>query len=87
MISVIVEVVYLDSLPVVGLNNMEVEAVHSSPWCQEDTALLVKMSADIHQNLIQQMICDIICETVKGTQGMTEKKSPSVTCDKPCAYC
>lgn len=33
---------------------MEVEAVHASSWCQEDTALLVKMSAHVHQNLIQQ---------------------------------
>lgn len=53
-ISVVVEVSYLNSLSVVGLYNMEVEAVHASSWCQENTALLVKMSAHVHQNLMQQ---------------------------------
>lgn len=53
-ISVIVDMLYLNSLSIVGLYNMEVEAVHASSWCQEDTALLVKMSAHVHQNLMQQ---------------------------------
>lgn len=33
---------------------MEIEAVHASPWCQEDTGLLVKMRSHIHQNLVQE---------------------------------
>lgn len=49
-----VEVSYLNSLSVVGLYNMEIEAVHASSWCQEDTGLLVKMSAHIHQNLVKE---------------------------------
>lgn len=53
-ICFIVGVSYLNSLSIVGLYNMEVEAVHASSWCQEDTAFLVKMSAHIHQNLMQQ---------------------------------
>lgn len=42
---------YLNSLSVVGLHNMEAEAVHASPWCQEDAGFLVKMSSHVHQNL------------------------------------
>lgn len=33
---------------------MEIEAVHASPWCQEDTGLLVKMRSHIHQNLVEE---------------------------------
>ena len=33
---------------------MEVKAVHASSWCQEDTALLVKVRTHVHQNLTQQ---------------------------------
>lgn len=79
----VVEVLYLDSLSVVGLHNMEVEAVHSSPWCQEDTALLVEMCADIHQNLIRQMTKDI--NSKQHTHGMADKKK--VTGHKQWAYC
>lgn len=53
-ITVKAELSYLNSLSIVGLHNMEVEAVHPSSWCQEDTALLVKMSAHVHQDLSQQ---------------------------------
>lgn len=52
--TVKVEVLYLNSLSIVGLYNMEVEAVHPSSWCQEDTALLVEMSPHVHQDLIRQ---------------------------------
>lgn len=45
------EVLYLDSLSVVGLHNMETEAVHAPSRCQEDAGLLVKVSSHIHQNL------------------------------------
>ena len=51
---IIVEVSYLNSLSIVGLYNMEVEAVHAPSWRQEHTALLVKMIAHVHQNLMQQ---------------------------------
>lgn len=50
-ITVIAELSYLNSLSVVGLYNMEVEAVHPSSRCQEDAALLVKVSAHVHQDL------------------------------------
>lgn len=33
---------------------MEIEAVHTSSWCQEDAGLLVKMSAHVHQDLQEQ---------------------------------
>lgn len=49
--NVIADLSYLNSLSVVGFYNMEVEAVHPSSWRQEDTALLVKMSAHVHQDL------------------------------------
>lgn len=52
--TVKVNVLYLNSLPIVGLHNMEVEAVHPSAWGQEDTALLVEMSAHVHQDLIRE---------------------------------
>lgn len=42
------EIAYLDSLSVVGFNNVEVETVYTSSWCQENAALLVKMSAHVH---------------------------------------
>lgn len=42
-----VEVFYLDSLSVVGLYNMEIEAVHASSGCQKDAGFLVKMSSHI----------------------------------------
>lgn len=42
---------YLNCLSVVGLHNVEAEAVHTSPWCQEDAGLLVKMSSHVYQNL------------------------------------
>lgn len=42
---------HLNCLPVVGLHNMEAEAVHASPRCQEDAGLLVKVSSHVHQDL------------------------------------
>lgn len=38
---------YLDSLSVVGLYDMEIEAVHASSGCQKDTGFLVKVSSHI----------------------------------------
>lgn len=49
-----VEWAYLNSLSIVGLHHMEVEAVHPPPWCQEHTTFLVKMSAHVNQNLNRQ---------------------------------
>lgn len=46
--TIITNVLYLNGLSVVGLYNMEIEAVHTSSWCQEDAGLLVKMSAHVH---------------------------------------
>lgn len=37
---------------------MEIEAVDPSSWCQEDTALLVKVIAHIHQNLNNKRISE-----------------------------
>lgn len=34
---------------------MEVKAVHPSPWGQEDTAFLVKMTTHIHQDLKRRL--------------------------------
>lgn len=42
---------YLYGLPVVCLHHMEIEAVHPSSRSKEDTALLVKMTANVHQDL------------------------------------
>lgn len=42
---------YLYGLPVVCLYHMEVEAVYPSSRSKEDTALLVKMTANVHQDL------------------------------------
>lgn len=42
---------YLYGLSVVCLHHMEIEAVHPSSRSKEDTAFLVKMTADIYQDL------------------------------------
>ncbi len=42
---------YLYGLPVVCLHHMEIEAVHPSSRSKEDTAFLVKMTANVHQDL------------------------------------
>ncbi len=43
--------IYLYGLPVVCLHHMEIEAVHPSSRSKEDTAFLVKMIANVHQDL------------------------------------
>lgn len=81
--SVAAEVLYLDGLSVVGFYNMEVEAVHASSWCQEDAALLVKVSTHVHQNLTQEqgkeegmMRCDLHA-IVYRTVGLLSKGFPA----------
>lgn len=62
---------------------MEVEAVHASSWCQEDAALLVKVSTHVHQNLTQEqgkeegmMRCDLHA-IVYRTVGLLSKGFPA----------
>lgn len=42
---------YLYGLSVVCLHHMEIEAVHPSSRSKEDTAFLVKMTANVYQDL------------------------------------